>query len=393
MRGASRKRQGVSFALPLACLLGLICAEAAQAAKCVQAEGIAPLRGGEAAAKEEAFARAKWRAMEKVVGVDLQAKTVIQNFRLLDQAIVKQARGVITDASIEQAFRAPDGYHVVARVCVEPKRTDEAIALLQRDTGVVVFIAAKRLHVRQRSEIGGASHLRFRRELEEMNPVAERLIDELVQRHFTVYDAISSAMIDAGALAEAFAQNDLVRVRELLRYVPASFLVFGEIESNIGQMKGSDIGYGLSMPGYRVDVAMRYRLLLRQPDGRMRILGAGSVRDQGIAASPETAYEQALENLAEQAVAELLEKIARQIKGLMRPIRLVVEGVPSMDALFALKDRLQRIPFVERVEESADGRFTIYYPDKTIYLANAIGRIDRLELLSIDAHRIEARYR
>ncbi len=395
MMGKSlRKGHGAGGVLPLLlpALLVVFATGARAAPKCVEAEGIAPFSGSEAAAKQEAFARAKWRAMEKVTGANVRTKTVLQNFRLLDQAIVKQARGVVKSATIEQAFRAGGEFHVVARVCVEPANADQAIALLSRDTGVVVFVVAKRPRIKRRWE-GAERDLSFTQHLEEMNPVTERLIDELVQRRFAVFDPIASEDVDADALADAFARNDLVRVKRILRTMPASFVVFGEIETNFGRMKGDDIGYGLSMPGYSVDASLRYRLLLRGEDGRMRILGSGVVRDRGIAAAPETAYETALENLAENAVPEIEQKIAREVKGLTRPIRLVVDGVPNTDALFAIKDRLQMIPWVERVEESANGSFTIYYPDKTIYLANAIARIDRLEVTGIDRQRIEARYR
>ena len=289
------------------------------------------------------------------------------------------------------AFRAGDEFHVVARVCVEPANAEQAIALLSRNTGVVVFVVAKRPRIKRRWE-GAERELKFTQHLEEMNPVAERLIDELASRRFAVFDPIASGKMDADALADAFENNDLVRIKQLLRLMPANFIVFGEIETNFGRIKGDDIGYGLSMPGYSVDASLRYRLLLRSEDGRMRILGSGIVRERGIAAAPETAYETALENLAEVAVPEIEEKIAREVKGLTRPVRLVVDGVPNTDALFAIKDRLQMIPWVERVEESASGTFTIYYPDKTIYLANAIARINRLEVTSIDRQRIEARY-
>ena len=396
MKGwAMRNRQGAGGMLPLLLptLLFAFAAGAQAAPKCVEAEGVAPVTTSEAAAKQEAFARAKWRAMEKVTGANIQTKTVLENFRLLDQAIVKQARGVIRSASVEQAFRAGGEFHVVARVCVEPAQVEQAIALLSRNTGAVVFIVAKRPNIRLRQEGARRSKIRFTEHLEEMNPVAERLIDELVQRRFAVFDPIASEDVDADALAKAFAHNDLVRVKRILRMMPASFVVFGEIESNFGQIKGGDIGYGLSMPGYSVDVSLRYRLLLRDESGRMRILGSGVVRDHGVAAAPETAYETALENLAETAVPEIEQKIAREVKGLTRPIRLVVDGVPNTDAVFAIKDRLQMIPWVERVEESANGTFTIYYPDKTIYLANAIAHIDRLDVTSIERQRIEAHYR
>ncbi|RME81062.1 MAG: hypothetical protein D6771_08730, partial [Zetaproteobacteria bacterium] len=341
--------------------------------KCVEAEGVAPLRGSEAAAKEEAFAAAKWRAMEKAAGVRVQAKTVLQNFRLLDQAITKQAQGVVQSAEIREAFRAPDGFHVVAHVCVRPASVDQAIAAINQDTGVVVFVIADQMRTTGRAELrGAAAALDYRREFAEMNPVAERLIDELTSQRFAVYDALASESVDKEALAAALEARNFVRVRTLLRALPAGFVVFGKIETSIRNMKGADVGYGLSMPGYGVDAMLRYRLLHEEPDGRMRILGSGTVSAHGIGASPEMATEQAMQSLADEAVPEIETKIAREVKGLSRPIRLVVDGIPNTDALFAIKDRLQLIPWVERVDESPNGVFTIRYPDKTIYLANAI---------------------
>lgn len=370
-----------------------VSAEDGPEAHCVTTEGIAAIRGSEAAAREEALSRAKWRAMEKVSGVDLKAKTVLQSFRLLDQAITKQARGVIRSAEVQEGHRAPDGYHVTARVCVEPRRIEQAVSLLQSNTGVIVFIVSKRPEVSAASEQGGRASIQYDRRLEEMNPVSERLIDDLVQRKFSVFDPVASGETPSGQLAAAFKDNDLVAVRSLLWRLPARFIVFGEIESTFSQMKGSDIGFGVTMPGYSVKVALRFRLLLREESGRLRIIGSGTIDDRGIAAGPEDAYEAAMENLAVSAVPEIEAKIAREVKGLARPVRLIVEGVPNLDAVYALKDRLQLIPWVERVEEDGEGGFTIYYPDKTLYLASSISHVDRLEVRSIDRQSIEAIYR
>ncbi|MCX7769702.1 MAG: hypothetical protein N2202_01310, partial [Proteobacteria bacterium] len=64
--------------------------------KCVISEGEAVINKNDTfSAKAEAIARAKWNAIENIVGVEVKAQSVVQNMVLVDEAVSKEIKGVI----------------------------------------------------------------------------------------------------------------------------------------------------------------------------------------------------------------------------------------------------------------------------------------------------------
>lgn len=54
-------------------------------------EGDAAISGSDIpSAKAEAISKAKWNTIEQVSGVKIKAQTVVQNFSLVDDAVIKQ---------------------------------------------------------------------------------------------------------------------------------------------------------------------------------------------------------------------------------------------------------------------------------------------------------------
>ncbi|MEK7333034.1 MAG: hypothetical protein AAB017_06620, partial [Nitrospirota bacterium] len=65
--------------------------------KCIDAEGEAVIVNNDVpSSKTEAIARAKWSAIEQSVWVEVKAQTVVQNFAVVDDAISKNIRGLVT---------------------------------------------------------------------------------------------------------------------------------------------------------------------------------------------------------------------------------------------------------------------------------------------------------
>ena len=64
--------------------------------KCVNAEAEAAIVNNDIpSAKLEAIARAKWSAIEQVVGTEIKAQSFVQNFTLVEDVIKTKAGGVV----------------------------------------------------------------------------------------------------------------------------------------------------------------------------------------------------------------------------------------------------------------------------------------------------------
>ena len=69
--------------------------------KCVNAEGEAAIVNNDIpSAKLESIARAKWSAIELVVGVNVMSGSFVQNFVLFDDVINTQAGGVVKSYNV-----------------------------------------------------------------------------------------------------------------------------------------------------------------------------------------------------------------------------------------------------------------------------------------------------
>ncbi|MGB9711120.1 MAG: hypothetical protein ACPLZA_06490, partial [Thermodesulfovibrio sp.] len=113
--------------------------------QCVDSEGDAAITGNDIpSAKAEAISRAKWNAVEQVAGIKIKAQTVVQNFILVDDAIVKKTEGVISKYNIKKEWKDRDSYKVILNVCVETNKVDDAVSKLALNNSLAVFIPAKK---------------------------------------------------------------------------------------------------------------------------------------------------------------------------------------------------------------------------------------------------------
>ena len=118
--------------------------ESLAAVKCVDAEGEAVIVNNDVpSAKAEAIARAKWSAIEQAVGVEVKAQSVVQNMTLVDDAISKQIRGVISNFKELAKETRKDTIWVRINACVEPLKARDAVSSLALNNSIAVFIPAK----------------------------------------------------------------------------------------------------------------------------------------------------------------------------------------------------------------------------------------------------------
>ncbi|MDP2168616.1 MAG: hypothetical protein Q8J64_09840 [Thermodesulfovibrionales bacterium] len=330
--------------------------------KCVDAEGEAAIvRGDVPSAKTEAVARAKWTAIEQAVGVEVRAASVVQNFSLVDDAVIKGIRGVIAGFKILDEKNTGDTVIVKINACIEPSKAEDAVMSLAMNNSLVVLIPAKDPETGQ---------------YEESNALSEALISKLIDHGYQVMDAAPGDVADAEMVEKAMKTGNYMTLRALLYKYMSNVLLIGKIDYNISTKKGEDVGYGLSMPVNNVTVRMTYRMLTRDKTGRNVILASGSDEAKGMAFSVEDARQNGIKALRDKVTPAIVDAMTKHLNAASKKISLSVPGVADLNANFAVKGSLQNIAWVTSVEEKGLGEFMVGYPENIIYLLNSLTQMD-----------------
>jgi hypothetical protein len=369
--------------------------------KCIDSEGEAAIVNNDIpSAKTEAVARAKWAAIEQSVGVEVKAQTIVQNMALVDDAISKQIRGVITGHKIVREENRKDTVWVKINACIEPTKAKEAASSLALNNSIAVFIPAKKPKVVAVSEeIHRTPHGKRERhglvtkdEYEETNILSETLIGKLTEQGFTVTDVAPTHAMDAQEIENAVKSGNFLSLRSLMYKFLSNIILIGKIDYTISTRKGEDVGYGISMPFNNVTVRLTYRIVSRDNSGRMIILTADAMEGKGMAMNVEDAVAKGMKDLAVKLSPAILDKVSQYIKGIAKKVQLKVSGVTDVNTNFELKEALQQIAWVTNVEEKALGEFTVSYPENTVYLANSINQKGNFKVVNFSPYSINITY-
>ena len=346
--------------------------------KCIESVGVGEasvIKGDRASAKAEALARAKWDAIEKALGVTTSVKTIVHNFRLLDEVIKNEVGGFIRDVKILKEENFSDMVRVKVKGCVYPNEAERALSMISRDTAFSVLIITK-------SPSGV--------ELDEMNPVTTELVNLLNQQGFKVYDFAGNPNVNPYDIEAIVVQRKFIALRAYMSRVLSGAMIVGKVELVPSTTTGQDIGYGIRATFNVVTARLNYYLLARDEKG-VRIVASGSLSALGRAPNLRDAQYRAMEALAKKLGSDIMGKIERYRASKKKVVTVVVRGVKKTTQNFAIKEKLQRVPWVQSVEDLGLGRFKVIYLENTVYLANAIERIPELELIRFSPTEVEAR--
>lgn len=354
--------------------------------RCIDTEGEAVIVNNDIpSAKVEAVARAKWSAIEETVGVEVRAESVVQNMALVDDAVSKQIKGIVTSHKILDEKNRGDTIWVRVNACIEPSKAVEAMSSLSMNSSIAVFIPARKPRVVGEKEVD---------EYEETNILSETLIGKLVEQGYTVTDVAPTEAIEAGEIEKAVKSGNYLTLRSLMYKFLSNILLIGKIDYTVSTKKGEDIGYGISMPFNNVTVRLTYRIVAKDPKtGKMVILTAGEKEGKGTAGNVEDATARGHRDLAEKLIPVILDKVSQHIKGMARRIEVKVNGITDIGTNFEIKDSLQNITWVKSVEEKGVGEFIVSYTENTIYLANSIGQKGNLEVTGFSPYAVTVNYR
>lgn len=330
---------------------------------CVDASGESSIiRGDIPSAKVEALNRAKFAAVEQVAGVDVKSKTIVEDSALLDDIITTQTRGVVTGFRIVKESQANDCITAIVSVCVEPVNARTAMSSLSLNTAISVYLPARKL-----SRSGTQDY-------EDENFLAQSVIGRLAEQGFSVRDLAESHAFKLADIDAALKGGDQNSVRSLVYRYLANSVLIGKIEPVASVMKGSDAGYGISMPFYTVTARLSYRLMAKDSSGKMVVLSAGSEEAKGLAPSQEDAYAEALKNLSEKFLPMIVDRIHARLSDISGKVFVKITDVKDPAETFDLRDQLQKVTWVKTVEEKGLGEFWVSFSENPIYLANGLSQ-------------------
>jgi len=368
--------------LPVLLLLCCLATPMASAqTKCVNASGEAAIiKNDTPSARLEAVARAKWSAIEQVVGTQIKAQSFVQNFTLVEDVIKTKTGGVVKSYKAIDENVKEDILTVKINACVEPSAAREAVSKLGLNNSIALFIPARKPG-------------RHGDEFEEHNILSETLIGKLTDQGYTVVDVAPTQAIDASEIEKAMRSGSTLSLRSMMYKFLSNLIIIGKVDYTISTKKGEDIGYGLAMPFNHVTVRLTYRIIAKNnKTGSMEILTTGVEQAKALANSAEDAAAKAMKELAENLTPALLDKVGQYIKGNTKKVAVNVKGVDTLDKVLEVKQILQSIVWVSSVEEKQMGDFVVSYPENTLYLANSIKQKGNFKLINFSSYSLVLDY-
>lgn len=325
------------------------------------------------AAKNQAIVRAKWAALEKAAQVNVKVETIVQNALLVDESIKSEVSGAIKDFSVIDEGKDGDTYWVKIKANVEQKDAVKTVSLFAKNTSVSVLLPVVFPDGR----------------VLETSPLSEKIINELLLQNFEVVDVASLGNpYSIEQLSNAMQNNDFLLLRSLAYRSLSGVLLVGKVESIATAKEGKNIGYGINLPFNIVNGKLTYRLI-GSKDGQKIILDSGYVSARGQAASVDDAVYNMLETLSYEVTNRIISKISEKIRGIEnRKVEIVLAGNTDVNKLLQLKGDLQYIAWVLNIETQGTDKLVLDYPEKVIYLANAIEQKRIYSIKKIDDRRI-----
>ncbi len=371
----------IYFLLCLAIALGLGTSEALSAEKCVNAEAEAAIVNNDIpSARLEAIARAKWSAIEQVVGTEIKAQSFVQNFTLVEDVIKTKAGGVVKSYKVVKQENRQESVNVMINACVEPAGAKEAVSQLALNNSVAIFIPARK---------PGRSGDEF----EETNILSETLIGKITEQNYTVVDVAPTGTVDAREIENSMKSGSTLAVRSMMYKFLSNLIIIGKVDYTISTKKGENIGYGIAMPFNNVTVRLTYRMIAKNnKTGNMEILTAGTEQAKGLANNVEDAAAEAMKELSQNLAPVILDKIATYIKGNTKKVAVRINGVTDVDTVLEIKGLLQSIVWVSEVEEKQMGDFIVSYPENTLYLANSIKQKGGFKIINFSPYSLTLDY-
>jgi len=346
----------------------------------IQADGsgeAAILAGDRPSARLEAIARAKWDAMEKAVGVEVRAQTIVQDAAIIDDVVKKKVGGSVRDFKVKAEGEKGDVYWVNISASVIPSAAREAIVELARNTSVTVFIPAKFPEG----------------DVEESHPMVEGIINNMASQGYQVHDvADSQHTLTVNQVEQAMKSGNFMAMRGLVYRYLSNVILIGKIDTTVTGRAGDDIGSDMKLPYNVVTARLTYRLIAGKGKGPRQIISSGYEQDKGAGATIKDAAFNSLENLTEKVSQKILSAVTKHIQESSKKVMVSIDDIPDVGVNLSVKEFLQGIAWTTGVKEEGLGEFSVEYPEDAVYLAATLSKKKGLKLMNFNDFNVKMRY-
>jgi len=342
-------------------------------AEFIEAEGIGTILEGDIAqARDEAIIDARVRALEKAVGVLVDAETLVQNELLLSATVRNTSSGMITDYDVIEETSEGDLYRVRIQATVEETDLADRIRTdLTRNLTLVVQIE---------EEMDG-------------EPIYDSLIESdlveaLINEGFDVRDREQIEALRSRDSELARIHGDIEEAQIIgLRFL-SNLVVKGTAQTSVHENK-TEYAPDISIPSAHARVTCR---MVEVETGK--IIGQKQIRR--VKEFGQDSYD-ASEKAMEKASPKIVQIVVSWMKSeylvdKMKTVTVEARNFPDMATYRRLSNLLEKMRWVESVETGAfnqgDGSISLRYPEKLVYLATRIDRDKKFKLLTMDNRSI-----
>ena len=240
------------------------------APQCTVAKGVGEveiIKNNVADAKREAISRAKWDAIDKVLGTQTSVKSVTENFALLDEVITNDVQGFISDLKVINEADFGDAYQVEISGCVYPKAAEKALSVLSRDSSFTVMLLLDK---------------KGKIKTDSLNPVNANVVKGLIEQGFSVNDFAQIGGENPGKIAKLIEEKNFNALTSYLNSNLSGAAILGTIEINHSVTQGADIGYGVASVFHITTAYINYHVLAKK-EGKMKIIASNTLEEKGRA--------------------------------------------------------------------------------------------------------------
>jgi hypothetical protein len=327
-------------------------------------------------ARLEAVARARWEAVERVAGVETKSSSFVHDYVLLDESVIQRTTGVITDSTVISESRAGDIYTVRIRATVGEDPARRAMNQIASNMAIAVYLPM----------IAPDGSIR------ETHEVTAKLIRRLIKNGYEVVDVADRGFATTGAQWQsAVKNNDYAALRSVLYKYRTNVVLVGTLEfSQIGHKGQRDPTGTLTFD--MVAATLNYRIVSGDGTALRTILASDQLTEKGSGQSVERAIEDALAELTNHQLTQIIDDVQRNVRARTRLVRVRVDGVDSMADDAAVRETLRGIAWVARVEAERLGEYVVEYPERTLYLAAGLNSKMGFRVADFSEYSVLARY-
>lgn len=364
MRLVNKLFSDTKFAILLTIILFILSNNGTIFASTVIGEGEAVIKDNDVkTAKSMALIRAKWAAVEGESAANVKVDTIINNSKIMDEAIKTELSATISSYKVIEEKTAGDKYYVKIEATVIDNVKDEKVASGNKQ--ICVLIAG----------VTPDNRVDFN------NSFTLKSISLLNESGFDVIEVDYSKIKPKDYLA-AVENNDKTILANMLKNYKCENILLGRL---FILDKGNNTGYG-TFNIQMVSAELTWKLL----DNTFKVIKGDTFSGRGQGVSIDDAATRAYKNISETGAMQMVSKVAESVLDSDKKyIRVVLTGSnTNIDDLNELRNELKHIPFVLGVKELNNSSLAVNYPEKALYLGMFLERENKYRVVKLNDNEL-----